>query len=133
MASWESISFVSSIKYLPESVIVYLNEFHAGYTRNDGVKVDDKYLMFKTIWKPYFKKYINEHFSEGMLVHVKGDMLPYEVRGGDFIDGYTIIGEHITRASFPRYDIKKEQKMIKESQGHSMGTPNVEEFNKPDF
>ena len=133
MASWESISFINTIKYLQDAVIVYLDEFHAGYKKSDGTRVEDKYLSFKTVWKPYFKKYIADHFSDGMLVHVKGDMLPYEMRQGQYIDGYTIIGEHITRASFPRFDVKKEQRMMKESQEHSSGTPNLEDYNTPDF
>ena len=58
MASWESISFINTIKYLQDAVIVYLDEFHAGYKKSDGTRVEDKYLSFKTVWKPYFKKYI---------------------------------------------------------------------------
>ena len=133
MASWESIAFISSVKYLSDSVIVYLNEYHAGYRRADGTRVDDKYLVFKTIWKPYFKKYISEHFAEDMLVHVKGDMLPYEIRKGETVDGYTVIGEHITKASFPRSDIKKEQRMIKESMAHTDEQPDIDAWNEPDF
>lgn len=133
MASWESISFISTIKYLPDAVLVFLDEFHAGYKRQDGTRVEDKYLTFKTVWKPYFKKYISDHFGDGMLVHVKGDMLPYEIQKGNIVDGYTIIGEHITRASFPRSDVRREQKMQKDSQLHSSGTPNLQEYNEPDF
>lgn len=133
MASWESISYISAIKYLQDAVIVYLDEFHAGYKRANGERVEDKYYSYKTIWKAYFKKYISEHFGEGMLVHVKGDMLPYEMRQGAIVDGYTIIGEHITRASFPRADVKREHQMIKDSQLHSSGTPDLEAYNAPDF
>ena len=37
------------------------------YKKPNGETVDDKYLSWKCVFKPYFKKYINEHFSNGML------------------------------------------------------------------
>lgn len=74
MASFETTAFISQIKYLPNSVIVYLDEFHKGYKNSDGTIVDDRYVQFKTVWKPYFRKYINDHFSQGMLVQVKGEV-----------------------------------------------------------
>ena len=133
MASFESISFISTIKYLPDAVLVFLDEFHKGYRKANGEIVDDKYLTYKTVWKPYFKKYISEHFGNGMLVQVKGEMLPYSIEKGNIVVGYTVIGQHITLASFPRQSVKQEQKMIKESQLHGNGTPNLEAYNEPDF
>ena len=133
MASFETIAFISQIKYLPNSVVVYLDEYHKGYKTSDGTIVDDKYVQFKTVWKPYFKKYINEHFSIGMLVQVKGDMLPYAIENQNYVAGYSIIGQCINIFSYPKYNAKQEIKMIKESQMNSDEQPDLEAYNKPDF
>ena len=34
---------------------------------------------------------------------------------------------------FPRYNVKQEQRMIKDSQMHASETPDLEGFNAPDF
>ena len=133
MASFETVAFISQIKYLQTSVLVFLDEFHKGYKNKDGSIVDDKYVSYKTIWKPYFKKYINEHFGQGMLVQVKGEMLPYAIEQEKIVDGYTIIGHFITIASYPRYGVRQEQRMIKESQMHATDVPDLDAHNEPDF
>lgn len=133
MASFETVAFISQIKYLQTSVLVFLEEFHKGYKNKDGSIVDDKYVSYKTIWKPYFRKYINEHFGQGMLVQVKGEMLPYAIEQEKIVDGYTIIGHFITMASYPRYGVKQEQRMIKESQLHATEIPDLDAHNQPDF
>ena len=134
MASWETNAFISQIKYLPNnSVLVYLDEYHCGYKRGDGSVVDEKYVTFKTIWKPYFKKYINEHFNNGMYVNVKGDMLPYCIENDGIVDGYTIIGQTINLASFPKGSLRREIKMKKESELHSIGVPDVDSYLENDF
>lgn len=133
MASFECVGFINNIKYLQDSVLVFIDEYHKGYKKSDGSIVDDKYLSFKTIWKSYFKRYINEHFGNGMLVQVKGEMLPYEIQKGTIIDGYTIIGQTINLFSFPRSGVKQEQRMIKESQLHASEIPDLEAHNQPDF
>ena len=133
MASFETIGFINNIKYLQDAVLVFIDEYHKGYRKSDGTVVDDKYLTFKTVWKPYFKKYVSEHFANGMLVEVKGEMLPYEIQRGEIVDGYTVIGQHITLASYPRYGLKQEQRMIKESQEHATSIPDMDAYNQPDF
>lgn len=133
MASFETTAFISQIKYLPNSVIVYLDEFHKGYKNSDGTIVDDRYVQFKTVWKPYFRKYINDHFSQGMLVQVKGEVLPYAVENQNIVAGYSILGQVMNVASYPRYNAKQEIKMIKESQLNSDEQPDLESYNKPDF
>lgn len=133
MASFETTAFISQIKYLPNSVIVYLDEFHKGYKNSDGTIVDDRYVQFKTVWKPYFRKYINDHFSQGMLVQVKGEVLPYAVENQNIVAGYSILGHYISIASYPRYNAKQEIKMIKESQLNSDEQPDLDSYNQPDF
>jgi hypothetical protein len=134
MASFETTAFISQIKYLPnKSVLVFLDEYHKGYKKADGTIIEDKYLSYKTVWKPYFSKYINEHFSQGMLVQVKGEMLPYAIEKDVIVEGYTIIGQCMNLASYPRSTVKMEQNLVKESLLHGSEIPNIDEYNKPDF
>ena len=133
MASFECVGFINNIKYLQDSVLVFIDEYHKGYKKSDGSIVDDKYLSFKTIWKSYFKRYINEHFGNGMLVQVKGEMLPYAIEKDVIVEGYTIIGQCINLASYPRSTVKMEQNLVKESLLHGSEIPNIDEYKKPDF
>ena len=134
MASFETTAFISQIKYLPnKSVLVFLDEYHKGYKKSDGTIIEDKYLSYKTVWKPQFSKYINEHFSQGMLVQVKGEMLPYAIEKDAIVEGYTIIGQCMNLASYPRSTVKMEQNLVKESLLHGSEIPNIDEYEKPDF
>lgn len=133
MASFEVIGFINVVKYLPDSVLLYVDEYKKGYKKSDGTFVPDKYLSWKVIYKAYFKKFISEHFSKGMLVKVKGDVVPYAIEHGKPVDGYSVIGETINLFSYPRSTVKQELRMIKESQEASDEQPNIEDFNAPDF
>lgn len=133
MASFESIGFINAIKYLQDSVIVYMDEYHKGYKKSNGEIVDDKYVSFKTIWKPYFKNYISKHFGEGMLVQVKGEILPYALEHSKMVDGYTVLGQTINLYSYPRQSVKYEKKAIKDSALHSNEAPDLDDYNQPDF
>jgi len=134
MADFSVVGFIDAIKYLPDSCMVFVSEFKRGYRKSrSGEKVEDKYLSWKCIFKPYFKKYINDHFNNGMLVQVKGEVLPYAIEHGKIIEGYSVVGQTINLASYPRASVKQEQRMIKESQESSDETPNLEAFIQPDF
>ena len=133
MASFECIGFINQVKYLQDSILVFVDEYHKGYRKSDGTKVEDKYLSYKTIWKPYFKKYISEHFSRGMLVQVKGEMLPYAIERDTIVEGYSVIGQAINLFSYPRASVKQEMRMIRESQETSDEMPDLAAFNEPDF
>lgn len=133
MASIAIIGFIDKVKYLPDSAIVFVSEYRRGYKRKDGSYVDEKYIQWKTVWKPYFKNYINNHFNTGMLVEIHGDVLPYAIEHEKIIEGYSILGKTIDLFSYPRSMAKQEKKMIKESQLHSMGEPNLDDYNAPDF
>lgn len=135
MASINIIGFVDNIKYLPNGggCFVFLSEFKKGYKKSNGEVVDDKYLSWKVIFKQGLVNYINNHFSNGMLVEVKGDALPYAKDHEQIIDGYSVIGQTINLFSFPRSSVKQEQRMIKESQFHASGIPDLDAHNQPDF
>lgn len=125
--------FINTIKYLPDACVVYIDDFKKGYKKPNGEVVDDKYFSWKIIFKGYFKKYINEHFSNGMLVEIDAEMYPYAIQNGKLIDGYSCLGKSIDISSYPRASVKQEARMIKESQETSTELPNLDDHIKPDF
>ena len=133
MASFEVIGLVNTIKYMPDHCLVFIDEFKKGYKKQDGTRVEDRYISWKCIFKPYFKKYINEHFSNGMLVQVKGEVMPYAIDHERLVDGYSVIGQTINMASYPKSMLKQERKMIKESLENSNEKPNLQDHLTPDF
>lgn len=133
MASWQCIGFVDAIKVLPDSCILFLSEYKKGYKKSDGTIVEDRYHSWKVIFKGYFIKYLTTHFGKGMLVEVKGEIVPYSIEHGQITEGYSIIGQTCNIYSYPRYAVKQENKMIKESMDGTYEQPNLESFNQPDF
>ena len=133
MASWQCVGFVDAVKILPDSCILFLSEYKKGYKRSDGTVVEDKYHSWKVIFKGYFIKYLTTHFGKGMLVEVKGDIVPYAIEHGQITDGYSIMGQTCNMFSYPRYSVKQEQKMIKESMDNTDEHPDLESYNQPDF
>lgn len=133
MASFSVIGFVEGVRVLPDSCILFLSEYKKGYKKVDGTIVDDKYVSWKIIFKGYFIKYITSHFGKGMLVEVKGEVLPYAIEHGQAVEGVSVIGQTCNMYSYPRYNVKLEKKMIKESQLASDEHPNLEAYNQPDF
>lgn len=131
MASFQVTGFIDTVKYLPDSCIVVIDEFKRGYKTADGKVVEDKYMVWKTVFKGYFKKFISQHFKTGQLVEVKGEVSPYAVVQGKVVDGYAIMGQTINAASYPTKSVKQVSKMIRESQQGE--TPNLDEYNTPDF
>ena len=133
MAAFSVIGFIDAVKILPDSCILFLSEYKKGYRKTDGTIVDDKYVSWKIIYKGYFIKYITSHFGKGMLVEVKGEVLPYAIERGEMVAGVSVIGQTCNLYSYPRYNVKQESKMIKESQAVSNEVPDLDDFNKPDF
>ena len=135
MASFQVVGFIESIKYIPNNggCFVFVSEFKKGYRKSSGEVVDDRNLQWKIIFKQGLVKYINDHFNNGMLVEVKGEVFPYAVEHGNVTDGYSVIGQTMNMFSFPRSYARSEEKMIKESMLHSDEKPNLSDFNSPDF
>ena len=133
MASFGVIGFVECVKVLPDSCILFLSEYKKGYKKSDGTIVDDKYVSWKIIYKGYFIKYITSHFSKGMLVEVKGEILPYAIEHGQAVDGISVIGQTCNLYSYPRYNAKQETKMIRESQENTTEKPDIQSYKTPDF
>lgn len=133
MAAFNLIGVIENVKYLSDSCILYVTEFKNGYRTKDGEVVDGKCVQWRVLFKSYFKKYLSEHFNRGMLVEVKGDILPYAIEHGEMTDGYSIIGQTCNLAAYPRYAAKLEKKIIKESQETSEEKPDLEGFRQKDF
>lgn len=113
--------------------MVFVSEFKKGYKKPDGAIVDDKYLSWKCIFKQGLVKYINEHFNNGMLVEIKGEIMPYAIEKETIVQGYSVIGQCMNLASYPRSTVKMEQNLVKESLLHGSEIPNIDEYKKPDF
>ena len=133
MASFQCIGFIDAVKILPDSCILFISEYKKGYKTRAGEIVDDKYVSWRVIFKEYFIKYITSHFGKGMLVEVKGEVLPYAIEHGEVVDGVSVIGQTCNLYSYPRYEAKIEQKMIRDSQLASDEHPDIESYSKPDF
>jgi hypothetical protein len=133
MASWQCVGFVDAVKILPDACILFLSEYKKGYKRSDGTVVEDKYHSWKVIFKGYFIKYLTTHFGKGMLVEVKGDIVPYAIERGQVVEGFSIMGQTCNMFSYPRYSVKQEQRMIKESMDNTDEHPDLESYNQPDF
>lgn len=135
MAAFLVTGFINNIKYLPNQggCLVFVDEYKNGYKKKDGTTVEDKYLTWKCIFKQGLVRFISEHFNNGMLVEVKGEILPYAIEYEKILDGYSVIGQCINISSFPRASRKQELKLIKETQENSSEKPNLEEFNQPYF
>lgn len=133
MASFQVTGFISAITYKQEFCFVFVNEYKKGYVRKDGFRVDDKYLSWKCIFNKNYIKYISGHFGKGMLVEIKGEVLPFAIDHENMVDGYSVNAQTINIASYPRASVREELKMIKESQERTQEKPNIEEFIKEDF
>lgn len=133
MAKFIVQGYIRSVRYLDDSCLVFLDEFRKGYRKPDGVVVDDRYVQWKVVFKGYFKNYISKHFSDGMLVDVYADVLPYAIEHDSIIDGYSCLGKTIDIAGFPRASVRAEQKLIRDSETHGEGVPDLDGYNRPDF
>lgn len=125
--------FINTIKYLPDSCLVFIDEYESGYKRPNGEVVDDKYMSWKVIFPNGMKSFITKYFGNGMLVDIVAKMKPYEIEQEKIIEGYSCLGMSIQRASYPKSAIKREIKMIKDSQSNADETPDLESFITPDF
>lgn len=135
MADISIIGHITNIRFKEHAILVYVDENRLGYKRADGTRVDAKVVSWKCIFNASKSKrdYINKFFARGMLVQVKGDCLPYAVDQGDVVDGYTVFIQTINKFPYPTTTIRKEQRLIKESQEHSDEKPNLKDYQEPDF
>ena len=136
MADIQILGFIRQVKYLQDSCLVFVDEWKNGYKRSsDGVYIDGKYLSWVCIFKSYFKKYVSEHFGNGMLVQVKGEVLPYSLERGEVVDGYTVMGQTLNVASYPRSGAKSELRRVKDGieNAEDVGIPDLDGYRSEDF
>lgn len=136
MADIQILGFIRQVKYLQDGCLVFIDEYKSGYKRADGTQVEDKCLSWRCIFANYFKKFVSQHFGNGMLVQVKGEVLPYAMEQGNVVDGYSVMGQTINRASYPRAGKRAEVAAIKDGEVvmDSRGdVPDVAGFNESDF
>lgn len=135
MADIQILGHISNIKYNPESILIMVDENKNGYRKPNGEVVDAKVYQ----WRCYFsgneskRNYINKYFNRGMLVQVKGEIVPYTVENGNCVEGYSIYIQTINRASYPTTAIKMEKKLIRDTQAHTAGVPDLEGYKQDDF
>lgn len=136
MADIQILGFIRTVKYLPDGVLVFLDEYKSGYKRSDGTQVDERFLSWRCIFSSYFKKFISQHFGNNMLVQIKGEVLPYAIEKDKIVDGYSVMGQTINRASYPKSGAKSEIRAIKESSEWMSShdeSPDVRGYNESDF
>lgn len=132
MASFSVIGFIDSIRIIENGCLLFLSEFKKGYRKQNGETVDDRYVSWKIVFGSYFRKYLTEHFGNGMLVEVKGEVMPYAIDHGNVVDGTSVIGQCVNLFSYPRISQKNEYKMKKDSQDCDE-VPDIGSFMSPDF
>lgn len=124
---------IRTIKYLPDSIVLYIDDMERGYKRTDGVIVDDIFFSWKVVFSNNYKNFIVKFFNEGMLVDIDAKMRPFAVERGESVQGYSCLGLSIQRSSYIKRYVKQEIKMVKDSQLASTETPDLESYNSPDF
>lgn len=132
MADFSLIGHIEGILYRDNFAVVTVSENKKGYKKNDGTLVEDTMLTWHILYKKYFKKFLVEHFRNGMYVAIKGEILPYKIVDGKMVEGASVIGQTINLAPYPK-NTKKEKKMFAESQINATSMPDLESFEAPDF
>lgn len=126
--------FLDKIHYLQnQGGIMYVSEFKKGYKKSSGEYIEDRYISWRVLFKQGQSSYLNKHFGTGMLIKVKGEVLPFAIKQQNIVEGYTITMDSCVIDSYPRYNAKQEIKMIKESQLNSDEQPDLDSYNQPDF
>lgn len=133
MAEFSITGFIVGVRYLEQSVLVTVSENTLGFTRADGTIVEESVDTWCIIYKPYFKKYISSHFSRGMYVRIKGTIRPFSLNHNKAVDGYSVIGETINLAAFPKSSVRQEKRLTQNPAVDVMGEPNYRESKEMDF
>lgn len=135
MADIQILGHITSIQFKQECILLWVDEYKKGYRKQDGTKVDDKVISWKCIFSGNEKKrnYINKFFSRGMLVQVKGEVMPYAIEQGQMVDGYSVFIQALNLAAYPRQMLKQEKKLVQETMMHTDEMPDLDRYNERDF
>lgn len=80
---------IRNIKYLQDSVIVYVDDMERGYQRTNGTHVDNIYYTWKVVFANNFRNFITKFFNDGMNVDIDARMRPYAMSQDKMVDGYS--------------------------------------------
>ena len=134
MADWLILGHIEGIWYNEESVIVTVTEKTPTYKKKDGTRVESELLTWRVMFRNTFRKYLSDHFYQGLLVKIMGSIVPFSMtKERTVVEGYTIYGKSIEMAPYPSSTYRNEKRMLKESQMHDIGTPDAGSYNAPDF
>jgi hypothetical protein len=124
---------IRTIKYLPESTLIYVDDMEHGYKRADGVVIDDIFYTWKVVFSKNYKNFIVKFFNEGMLVDIDAKMRPFAIEKDKTVEGYSCLGLSIQRSCYVKASARQEIKMIKESMEHTDEAPNIDSYKELDF
>lgn len=125
---------IEAIRYTESAAIVVLTERRMGYKKKDGTKVDDALMTWRIFFATYFRKYISEHFTSGSFVKIKGTIMPYcKDEEGNSTDGCTVFGQTIDLAPYATRSVIRDKKLVKNSQFHDIGKPDLAGYKEDDF
>lgn len=135
MANVQFVGVLKSIRVMPmdKGVAITVHEFKKGYRKKNGDVVTDRWNEWRVMYVKSLIPYVTEHFGRGMMVEIKGEIIPYAMVDDKPVDGYTILGQTLNMASIPRPYALQEQKMIKDSQANATDKPDLDAYNDPDF
>jgi hypothetical protein len=124
---------IRNIKYLQDSVIVYVDDMERGYQRTNGTHVDNIYYTWKVVFANNFRNFITKFFNDGMNVDIDARMRPYAMSQDKMVDGYSCLGLSIQRSCHVSSTFRQEKEMIRDSRERMDEEPDLDSFTQPDF
>ena len=134
MADITLFGHIEGIQYKEKSVIVVVSEYRCGFRKRSGERVAEELLSFRVVFLASSRNYISSYFSAGNLVKVRGTLLPYVKKSdGTLGEGYTILGQLMELAAYPKRSAGLEKRLLKASSESPCGVPDVDGFLDDDF
>lgn len=133
MADIQILGHITNIRYERGCILLFIDEYRKGYVSSGGIRVDDKVLSWCCIFSGNERKrvYVDKYFGRGSYVQVKGEVLPYAIREGVAVDGYSVFVQSLNLACYPNKMLRAEKKLLDSSV--SMDVPDVPSVQGSDF
>lgn len=113
MADFQVTGHISRIRRKNGVICVYVDEYMRGFRRSDGEVVQEKHLTWCCVFKNAFSNFL-DRVGIGGLVTIKGEILPYGRSIDEKVEGYTLLGQVINIASYPKF-LRTEEKLVRDS------------------
>lgn len=135
MADWSAEGHITAIKYLPTCILIFFDEYRRGYVKQNGERVSAKIWSWRCLFSGNESKrsYITKYFNRGDYVKIKGEIAPFAIEEGSEVEGNSVYIQTINKIAYPQRTLKREQRMIKESQQDIDVVPDVDAYNESDF